>query len=104
MTNHRPKQERRNPLTPKERMAIPRQVMPAQEPEVRVHCFAEVNLGLTAELAQQEAMRCLECKKPLCMEGCPVGVNIRVVVATASVSKISDANHARTVVKAVKPR
>jgi hypothetical protein len=40
-----------NPLPPKERMKIPYLAMPELEPEVRAHCFAEVNQGLSAESA-----------------------------------------------------
>ena len=43
---------------------------------VRARSFDEVNLGLTAQMAQLEAMRCLECKRPKCVEGCPVGIQI----------------------------
>ncbi|MBN1596424.1 FAD-dependent oxidoreductase, partial [candidate division FCPU426 bacterium] len=50
--------------------------MPEQEPAERRHNFKEVNLGLTLELARQEAGRCLMCKKPTCIDGCPVRVNI----------------------------
>jgi glutamate synthase (NADPH/NADH) small chain len=50
--------------------------MPEQEPNIRAHNFAEVNTGLTPELAKQEAARCLFCKKPTCIEGCPVHINI----------------------------
>lgn len=60
----------------KERLKIPRQAMPEQEPEARRHNFQEVPYGYTAELAQTEAMRCLQCKKPKCVEGCPVNVDI----------------------------
>ncbi len=63
-------------LTAKERMAIPRQEMPTQEPDVRNANFEEVALGLTWELAKLEAERCLQCAKPHCIEGCPVGVLI----------------------------
>ena len=63
-------------LSIKERMAIDRCVMPEQDPLERAGNFNEVNLGLAEELALQEAQRCLECKKPACMEGCPVNVNI----------------------------
>ena len=63
-------------LTNKERMQIKRQEMPTQEPEVRQANFEEVALGLTWELAQLEADRCLQCAKPLCVGGCPVGVQI----------------------------
>src|SRR5512138_3395681 len=55
---------------------IPRQKMPEQKPEVRVKNFNEVPLGFSDELAVLEAERCLQCKKPKCIEGCPVGVNI----------------------------
>ena len=50
--------------------------MPRQDPEVRRHNFNEVALGFDMELAQAEAERCLQCKKPKCIDGCPVEVNI----------------------------
>ncbi|OGP91745.1 MAG: glutamate synthase (NADPH), homotetrameric [Deltaproteobacteria bacterium RBG_16_54_18] len=55
---------------------IPRQPMPEQDPKVRSRNFEEVPYGYTPELAQKEANRCLQCKKPKCTEGCPVGVKI----------------------------
>lgn len=64
-------------LSPKERMKIPRQAMPEQEPDVRNKNFEEVNLGFTEELAIMEAKRCLQCPKPVCIKGCPVGLNIQ---------------------------
>lgn len=67
----------RNILPPKERTKIPRQAMPEQEAELRRHNFAEVNQGLTVLGATTEALRCLECAKPACVAGCPVGVKIR---------------------------
>lgn len=63
-------------LSRKERMARPRQQMPAQEPDLRIHNFDEVNFGFTAALAVLEAERCLRCPRPKCVEGCPVGVRI----------------------------
>lgn len=54
----------------------PRQAMPEQEAHKRVYNFDEVALGYTPELAMAEASRCLACKKPRCVEGCPVAVNI----------------------------
>lgn len=54
----------------------PRQKMPEQPASVRRRNFQEVPLGYTAEQAQAEASRCLQCKKPACVEGCPVGVFI----------------------------
>ena len=63
-------------ITTKERLAIPRQEMPSQNPDVRNKNFKEVNLGYTPELAQQEALRCIQCKDPSCIKGCPVNIKI----------------------------
>jgi glutamate synthase (NADPH/NADH) small chain len=63
-------------ITTKERLAIPRQEMPAQDPTVRKGNFQEVHLGLTPELAQMEALRCIQCKDPVCIAGCPVNIKI----------------------------
>ena len=60
----------------KERMKIPRQKMPEQFPEERKKNFKEVPFGYTPESAQREALRCLQCKKPTCMDGCPVEIDI----------------------------
>ncbi|KKN47762.1 hypothetical protein LCGC14_0659590 [marine sediment metagenome] len=54
----------------------PRYKMPEQDPRLRVKNFKEVNLGYSEEIAKEEAKRCLQCAKPLCIEGCPVNVNI----------------------------
>ena len=62
---------------PTKSVVAPRVAMPCQEPHVRNKNFNEVALGYTLELAQAEARRCLQCKKPLCMRGCPVEVPIR---------------------------
>ncbi|MBQ7475736.1 MAG: NADPH-dependent glutamate synthase [Clostridia bacterium] len=50
--------------------------MPSQEPAVRARNFDEVALGYTAEIARAEAARCLSCKNPPCVGGCPVNINI----------------------------
>ncbi len=76
--------ERENPLPPKERMKIPRQHMPEQPAEERRGNFHEVNRGLTVLGATTEAMRCLECAKPRCAEGCPVHVDIRAFIRLVS--------------------
>ena len=55
---------------------IPRHEMPCQEPQERIKNFKEVALGYTAEMAHDEATRCLQCKKPLCRTGCPVDIPI----------------------------
>ena len=55
---------------------LPRQQMPEQKADVRKHNFDEVPLGYTEQMAMQEASRCLQCKKPTCIEGCPVEIDI----------------------------
>ncbi|MGA8150925.1 MAG: NADPH-dependent glutamate synthase [Terriglobales bacterium] len=79
MTGH-PTKTSANPLSPKERMKVPRQHMPERPAELRVLNFMEVNLGYSPELARQEAMRCLQCAKPTCTNNCPVGVKVREFV------------------------
>jgi len=63
-------------LTPKTRMAIPAQEMPAQDPAVRRTNMEEVAIGYTPEQAKLEAERCLQCKTAPCIAGCPVGIDI----------------------------
>ena len=60
----------------KERMKISRQDMPEQTAGQRSGNFKEVNLGFTEQLALLEAQRCIQCKEPKCIRGCPVMVNI----------------------------
>ena len=61
----------------KDRVAIPRVKMPELAPEVRVQSlYKEVNQGLSFEQAITEAHRCLDCKNPTCVKGCPVNINI----------------------------
>jgi glutamate synthase (NADPH/NADH) small chain len=64
-------------LKPKERVRIPRQHAAERSPAVRWSTFAEVSLGFDEETALVEASRCLECRDPVCIRGCPVGVDIR---------------------------
>ena len=64
-------------LTAKQRVAIPRVKMNELPAEERVKSLrSEVNQGLTFEQAVTEAHRCLDCKKPTCVQGCPVNINI----------------------------
>ena len=67
-------------LTPKERLAIPQQDMPSQDPVVRRHNMNEVSLGYTPEMARAEASRCLGCPTKPCVAGCPVSVDIPAFV------------------------
>ncbi len=57
-------------------MSLIKNPMPEQEPCVRNKNFKEVALGYTPEMAVAEANRCLNCKNPVCVEGCPVNVQI----------------------------
>ncbi len=52
-------------------MTLTKTPMPEQDPKVRARNFEEVALGYTAEQAMEEAGRCLNCKKPKCVEGLP---------------------------------
>ena len=78
-------------LSNKERMKIQRQTMPEQDGLVRSSNFNEVNLGLTEELALLEAQRCIQCPKPTCVEGCPVGVKIGEFIGLVAEGKYLDA-------------
>ena len=66
--------------------------MPEQLPEVRSKNFDEVALGYTEEDALLEASRCLQCKKPRCVEGCPVEINIPAFIA-----KIAEKDYAAAI-------
>jgi glutamate synthase (NADPH) small chain len=65
----------------KERLKIPRQPMPEQDPKVRARNFDEVPLGYTPDLAKTEALRCIQCKNPSCVGGCPVEVDIPAFIS-----------------------
>lgn len=67
---------RTEPLKARDRMAIPAQEMPAQDPQHRRKNIQEVAVGYSMEQARLEAMRCLQCKKAACIEGCPVRIDI----------------------------
>jgi glutamate synthase (NADPH/NADH) small chain len=63
-------------LKPKDRLKIPLQEMPAQEPKERACNIEEVAIGYTIEEARVEALRCLECPTQPCVDGCPVRIDI----------------------------
>ncbi len=73
--------DREAPLKPKDRLGIPLQEMPAQNPSERRNNMEEVALGYSDEQARIEAMRCLQCKNAPCIKGCPVAINIPEFVA-----------------------
>jgi glutamate synthase (NADPH/NADH) small chain len=67
----------KTPVAPRPKVgSIPRQPMPEQPPQVRIKNFREVPYGLTPDLAILEASRCIQCKNPACVKGCPVEVQI----------------------------
>jgi glutamate synthase (NADPH/NADH) small chain len=78
-------------LTTKQRLRINRQKMPEQDAAARASNFGEVNLGFTEQVALLEAERCLQCKDPRCVSGCPVGVNIPRFIDLVAQGRISEA-------------
>jgi glutamate synthase (NADPH/NADH) small chain len=78
-------------LSTKERLQITRQKMTEQDPLIRNANFDEVNLGLPEKIALLEAERCLLCKDPKCMNGCPVMVNIPKFVQLLSQGDLAGA-------------
>ena len=57
-------------------MKLPRTPYNEEDPIERAIDFRPVDKGYTEEMAKAEASRCMRCKKPLCVEGCPVNINI----------------------------
>jgi len=70
------KKDQATPAPKAPRPKIPRQAMPEQDAHRRAKNFEQVTTGYTEEQAQLEAQRCLQCKKPTCINGCPVAVKI----------------------------
>lgn len=68
-----------------------RNEMPVQDPQVRKSNFDEVALGYTEEMALEEASRCLNCKKPFCVDGCPVSVRIPEFIKLITEKKYQEA-------------
>lgn len=71
-------------LSNKERLAIPAQEMPSQDPVKRVTNMDEVALGYTDAQVRLEAMRCLQCANAPCVKGCPVQIDIPRFIAKAA--------------------
>ncbi|MFH0810491.1 MAG: NADPH-dependent glutamate synthase [Pseudomonadota bacterium] len=99
-TTKKPKNER-----------LPRQAMPEQDVGVRIRNFDEVPLGYSEELAQAEASRCLRCKKPSCIKGCPVGNQIPAFISLirerdylGAIAKIRETNNLPAVCGRVCPQ
>ena len=73
--------DREEPLKAKDRVKIESQVMPHQDPAERRKNLDEVALGFTAEQAQLEALRCLQCPKEMCVSDCPVSISIPTFIS-----------------------
>ena len=78
-------------LTKKERLAIPRHPMPARSAAERICDFEEVASGYDQTMAIGEAERCLECKKPKCVDACPVGIDIPAFVHAVADGRFAEA-------------
>ncbi len=72
-------------------MSLKKNPMPSQDPQVRNKNFLEVATGYTEEMAIDEAKRCLVCKNPRCMGGCPVHIHIPEFVSLVAEGKFEDA-------------
>ena len=72
-------------------MTLTKVPMPTQEPNVRNKNFDEVALGYTAEMAMEEATRCINCKNKPCMSGCPVCVRIPEFIAQVAAGNFDEA-------------
>ncbi len=82
-----------DPKETKKPAKIPRQKMPEQSPLERIKNFYEVPYGFSAEQAMEEAKRCIQCKKPLCVGGCPVNINIPWFIRLIAEGKFVEAAH-----------
>ena len=71
-------------------MTLTKVPMPTQEPNVRNKNFDEVALGYTAEMAMEEATRCINCKNKPCMSGCPVCVRIPEFIAQVAAGNFDE--------------
>jgi glutamate synthase (NADPH) small chain len=77
-------------LKPKERLALPRQEMPSQDPQVRRGNMNEVAIGYFEEQVKVEAERCLQCKTAPCVAGCPVQIDIPGFIKAAAEGKYAE--------------
>ena len=72
-------------------MTLQKTPMPTQDPLVRAKNFEEVALGYTKEMAVAEAERCLNCKNPACVAGCPVGIDIPGFIQKVKIGEFEEA-------------
>ncbi len=100
-----------NTLKPSERMKIPRQIPLEQDPDIRRHNFEEVSFGFDENLVSQEMLRCIDCKEPQCVAGCPVGIDIPAFINLivekdylGAVKKIKEKNYLPAITGRVCPQ
>ena len=91
MNTSEPKPAQAGPSKAKAKPKIPRQPMPEQDPRRRRTNFEEVPRGYTEETAMLEASRCIQCKKPGCVAGCPVNINIPAFIKKIAEGRFVDA-------------
>jgi glutamate synthase (NADPH/NADH) small chain len=91
MNTNEPKPAQAGPSKAKAKPKIPRQPMPEQDPRRRRTNFEEVPRGYTEEIAMLEASRCIQCKKPGCVAGCPVNINIPAFIKKIAEGRFVDA-------------
>ncbi len=72
-------------------MSLKKVEIPQQDPNVRNRNFDEVTLGYTQEMAMEEASRCLNCKNPMCVGGCPVNLNIPAFIKCVAEGNFKEA-------------
>lgn len=77
-------------LKNKDRLKIPLQEMPAQDPDIRRNNMSEVALGYSEAQVKVEAERCLQCKNAPCVKGCPVGIDIPGFIKHAATGDFSE--------------
>ncbi len=78
-------------LTKRERMKLAPTEMPERDPEIRRTGFMEVNFGYDPDLAVIEAQRCLLCARPICIDGCPVGIRISDFIHHVALREFTEA-------------
>lgn len=78
---------------PNVNMALKKNEMPTQEPQIRAHNFEEVAIGYSEETAIDEALRCLNCKNMPCVSGCPVNIHIPEFIAKIKEGDFEGAYH-----------
>jgi len=78
-------------MSEKKKLDLNRVSIPKQEPLIRKRNFSEVALGYTEEQALREASRCIQCKKPACIDGCPVDIDIPGFIRAISEGNMPEA-------------